>query len=146
METGIHVSKWSYALYYILLPFPANIHGLITLKLCILALSGLLASLEESRRQLPSSEEEFGFLSGLLQSKELHALVKVHNKILENGKDDKLNPVLSSSMQVAVEVLEVILPRLGRSELCKELFLLLQKPHLQVFILIVLLHSPYYML
>ncbi|CAH1390479.1 unnamed protein product [Nezara viridula] len=95
------------------------------------SLSGLLASLEESRRQLPSSEEEFGFLSGLLQSKELHALVKVHNKILENGKDDKLNPVLSSSMQVAVEVLEVILPRLGRSELCKELFLLLQKPHLQ---------------
>lgn len=105
------------------------------------SLSGLLASLEESRRQLPSSEEEFGFLSGLLQSKELHALVKVHNKILENGKDDKLNPVLSSSMQVAVEVLEVILPRLGRSELCKEIFLLLQKPHLQVFILIVMLHS-----
>ncbi|XP_014274056.1 MAGUK p55 subfamily member 7 isoform X5 [Halyomorpha halys] len=95
------------------------------------SLSGLLASLEESRRQLPSSEEEFGFLSGLLQSKELHALVKVHNKILENGKDDKLNPVLSSSMQVAVEVLEVILPRLGRSEMCKELFILLQKPHLQ---------------
>lgn len=98
---------------------------------CI-ALSGLLASLEESRRQLPSSEEEFGFLSGLLQSKELHALVKVHNKIIENGKDDKLNPILSSSMHVALEVLEVILPRINRSELCKELFLLLQKPHLQV--------------
>lgn len=95
------------------------------------SLSGLLASLEESRRQLPSSEEEFGFLSGLLQSKELHALVKVHNKILENGKDDKLNPVLSSSMQIAVEVLEVILPRLNRSDICKELFVLLQKPHLQ---------------
>lgn len=101
----------------------------------ILALSGLLTSLEESRRQLPSSEEEFGFLSGLLQSKELHALVKVHNKIVENGKDDKLNPVLSSSMQIAIEVLDVIMPRLGRSDICKELFLLLQTPHLQVSLL-----------
>ncbi|KAF6201858.1 hypothetical protein GE061_004253 [Apolygus lucorum] len=95
------------------------------------SLSGLLASLEQSRRQLPSSEEEFGFLSGLLQSKELHALVKVHNRIVENGQDDKLNPVLSSSMQVALEVLELIMPRLEISETCKELFELLQVPHLQ---------------
>ncbi|XP_073975969.1 membrane palmitoylated protein 7-like protein metro isoform X2 [Rhodnius prolixus] len=95
------------------------------------SLSGLLASLEESRRQLPSSEEEFGFLSGLLQSKELHALVKVHNKIIENGKDDRLNPLLSSSMQIGLEVLELILPRLEISETCKELFVLLQKPHVQ---------------
>lgn len=42
------------------------------------ALSNLLSSLEESRRELPTSEEEFGFLSSLLQSKELHALVKVY--------------------------------------------------------------------
>uniref|UniRef100_A0A0A9W2G3 MAGUK p55 subfamily member 7 n=1 Tax=Lygus hesperus TaxID=30085 RepID=A0A0A9W2G3_LYGHE len=95
------------------------------------SLSGLLASLEQSRRQLPSSEEEFGFLSGLLQSKELHALVKVHNRIVENGQDDKINPVLSSSMQVALEVLELIMPRLEISENCKELFELLQVPHLQ---------------
>ncbi|CAB0003546.1 unnamed protein product [Nesidiocoris tenuis] len=102
------------------------------LRIILSALSGLLASLEQSRRQLPSSEEEFGFLSGLLQSKELHALVKVHNKIVENGRDDKLNPVLSSSMQVALEVLELILPRIEISPTCKELFSLLQIPHLQV--------------
>lgn len=71
-------------------------------------------------------------MSGLLQSKELHALVKVHNRIVENGQDDKTNPVLSSSMQVALEVLDVILPRLEFSPTCKELFQLLQKPHLQV--------------
>ncbi|XP_014262002.1 MAGUK p55 subfamily member 7 isoform X2 [Cimex lectularius] len=95
------------------------------------SLSGLLASLEESRRHLPSSEEEFGFLSELLQSKELHALVKVHNKIVENGRDDKLNPVLSSCMQVAIEVVELLLPLTEKSKTCKELFTLLQKPHLQ---------------
>uniref|UniRef100_A0A1B6FJL9 MAGUK p55 subfamily member 7 n=1 Tax=Cuerna arida TaxID=1464854 RepID=A0A1B6FJL9_9HEMI len=95
------------------------------------SLSHLLGALEESRQNLPSSEEEFGFLSDLLQSKELHALVKVHNKILDNGKDEKFHPILSSSMQIALEVLDVILPRINISEDCKELFLLLQKPHLQ---------------
>lgn len=97
-----------------------------------IALSRLLASLEESRQILPSSEEEFGFLSGLLQSKELHALVKVHNKIIDNGKDEKFHPTLSNSMQIALEVLDVVLPRINLSEECKEIFLLLQKPHLQV--------------
>uniref|UniRef100_A0A1B6MBB7 MAGUK p55 subfamily member 7 n=1 Tax=Graphocephala atropunctata TaxID=36148 RepID=A0A1B6MBB7_9HEMI len=95
------------------------------------SLSHLLGALEESRQNLPSSEEEFGFLSDLLQSKELHALVKVHNKIIDNGKDEKFHPMLSSSMQIALEVLDVILPRINLSEDCKELFLLLQKPHLQ---------------
>lgn len=95
-------------------------------------MSRLLASLEESRQDLPSSEEEFGFLSDLLQSKELHALVKVHNKIVDNGKDENFHPILSSSMQIALEVLDVILPRLSLNEDCKHLFLLLQKPHLQV--------------
>ncbi|XP_075228457.1 membrane palmitoylated protein 7-like protein metro isoform X2 [Lycorma delicatula] len=95
------------------------------------SLSRLLASLEESKQDLPSSEEEFGFLSDLLQSKELHALVKVHNKIVDNGKDENFHPILSSSMQIALEVLDVILPRIGLSEDCKQLFLLLQKPHLQ---------------
>lgn len=95
------------------------------------SLSRLLASLEESRQELPSSEEEFGFLSELLQSKELHALVKVHNKILDNGKDDNFRPVLSTSMQIALETLDVILPRISLSDDCKQLFLLLQTPHLQ---------------
>ncbi|XP_069679154.1 MAGUK p55 subfamily member 7 isoform X5 [Periplaneta americana] len=95
------------------------------------ALSRLLVSLEEARQVLPSSEEEFGFLSDLLQSKELHALVKVHNKIISNGKDEKFHPTLSNSMQIALEVLDVIGPRVGLREECKEIFMLLQKPHIQ---------------
>ncbi|GLG99616.1 MAGUK p55 subfamily member 7, partial [Gryllus bimaculatus] len=95
------------------------------------ALSRLLVSLEEARQVLPSSEEEFGFLSDLLQSKELHALVKVHNKIINNGKDEKFHPTLSNSMQIALEVLEVVAPRTCISEDCKEVFMLLQKPHIQ---------------
>lgn len=111
----------------------------------VTALSRLLASLEESRQILPSSEEEFGFLSDLLQSRELHALVKVHNKIVDNGKDEKFHPILSSSMQIALEVLDLILPRTNLSADCKELFMLLQTSHLQVrglvFIMIVIKRS-----
>ncbi|XP_066991066.1 MAGUK p55 subfamily member 7 isoform X2 [Anabrus simplex] len=95
------------------------------------ALSRLLVSLEEARQVLPSSEEEFGFLSELLQSKELHALVKVHNKIINNGKDEKFHPTLSNSMQIALEVLDLIAPKATVHEECKEVFMLLQTPHIQ---------------
>ncbi|XP_063237945.1 MAGUK p55 subfamily member 7 isoform X3 [Bacillus rossius redtenbacheri] len=93
------------------------------------ALSRLLVSLEEARQALPSSEEEFGFLSDLLQSRELHALVKVHNKIV--SKDDRFYPTLSNSMQIALEVLDVVAPRAPLRDECRELFQLLQRPHLQ---------------
>ncbi|XP_046391172.1 MAGUK p55 subfamily member 7 isoform X7 [Ischnura elegans] len=95
------------------------------------ALSRLLVSLEEVRQQLPSSEEEFGFLSGLLQSRELNALVQVHNKIISNGKDEKFHPMLSNAMQVALEVLDVVSQRTSIQADCKEIFFLLQKPHMQ---------------
>uniref|UniRef100_A0A1B6DGW6 MAGUK p55 subfamily member 7 n=1 Tax=Clastoptera arizonana TaxID=38151 RepID=A0A1B6DGW6_9HEMI len=95
------------------------------------SLSCLLESLEESKKTLPTSEEEFDFLSDLLQSKELHALVKVHNKIVDNGLDDKFHPILSSSMQIALEVLDLILPRINLSVDCRDLFMLLQMSHLQ---------------
>lgn len=103
------------------------------------ALSGLLSSLEEAKDNLPSSEE-FDFLSELLQSKELHALVQVHNKILLNGKDEKFHPTLSSSMQVGLDVLDVLSPRLGKEE-CKELFVLLQRPHIQVCALLLITYK-----
>jgi hypothetical protein len=67
----------------------------------------------------------------LLQSKELHALVNVHNKIISNGASDKFFPMLSTSMHVMVDVLEVLATKLHVSEECKELFYLLQKPHVQ---------------
>ncbi|KYB28746.1 Peripheral plasma membrane protein CASK-like Protein [Tribolium castaneum] len=81
--------------------------------------------------ELPSTEEDLGFLSELLQSKELHALVNVHNKIISNGASDKFFPMLSTSMHVMVDVLEVLAAKLQVSEECKELFYLLQKPHVQ---------------
>ncbi|XP_020282141.1 MAGUK p55 subfamily member 7 isoform X4 [Pseudomyrmex gracilis] len=96
------------------------------------ALSKLLNSLQENKSDIPScTEEEFGFLSELLQSKELNALVNVHNKILSNVKDDKFFPVLSNSMDIDVEVLDLLSTKTHISAECKELFHLLQKPHIQ---------------
>ncbi|XP_011263302.1 MAGUK p55 subfamily member 7 isoform X5 [Camponotus floridanus] len=96
------------------------------------ALSKLLNSLQENKSEIPScTEEEFGFLSELLQSKELNALVNVHNKILNNVKDDKFFPVLSNSMDIDVEVLDLLSTKTHISSDCKELFHLLQKPHIQ---------------
>ncbi|XP_035739879.1 MAGUK p55 subfamily member 7-like isoform X3 [Vespa mandarinia] len=96
------------------------------------ALSKLLNSLRENKSEIPScTEEEFGFLSELLQSKELNALVTVHNKILNNVKDDKFFPVLSNSMDIDIEVLDLLSTKTHISEEYKELFHLLQKPHMQ---------------
>lgn len=106
-----------------------NVHCLSFL----LALSKLLNSLQENKNEIPScTEEEFGFLSELLQSKELNALVNVHNKILNNVKDDKFFPVLSNSMDIDIEVLDLLSTKTHVSKDCKELFHLLQKPHIQV--------------
>ncbi|KAJ8969506.1 hypothetical protein NQ314_001733 [Rhamnusium bicolor] len=93
-------------------------------------LSRLLSSLQQASN-LPSTEEELGFLSDLLQSKELHALFNVHNKVISNGTSDKFFPMLSTSMDVMADVLEELINRPHMSEDCKELFYLLQKPHVQ---------------
>ncbi|KAK0082428.1 hypothetical protein PV325_010415 [Microctonus aethiopoides] len=96
------------------------------------ALSTLLNSLEENKSEIPScTDEEFGFLSELLRSKELNALVNVHKKIQSNVEDDKFFPLLSNSMDIDVEILDMLATRTHSSELCKELFHLLQKPHIQ---------------
>lgn len=97
------------------------------------ALSKLLSALEANRASIPQcSDEEFNFLSELLQSKELNALVHVYNKILRNLKDDKFFPILSNAMEINVEVLGLLASKTHVSEEFKELFQLLQKPHLQV--------------
>ncbi|XP_011160118.1 MAGUK p55 subfamily member 7 isoform X2 [Solenopsis invicta] len=96
------------------------------------ALSKLLNSLQENKTEIPScTEEEFGFLSELLQSKELNALVNVHNKILNNLKNDKFFPVLSNSMDINADILNLLKSKMHISSEFKELFYLLQKPHLQ---------------
>ncbi|XP_055689832.1 MAGUK p55 subfamily member 7 isoform X4 [Lutzomyia longipalpis] len=92
-------------------------------------LSRLVSSLKEAESL--SGEQDLGFLQTLLESKELNALVNVHSKVAKIGKDDRVAPLLSSSMQVALEVLEQLAPRCHISPLCKEVFHLLQTPHLQ---------------
>lgn len=100
----------------------------------IAALSKLLTSLRENKTEIPNcTDEEFGFLNDLLRSKELNALVNVHNKILSNVKDDKFYPVLSNSMDIDVEVLDMLSTKTHISDEHKELFHLLQKPHIQVY-------------
>lgn len=68
----------------------------------------------------------------MLCSKELHALFRIHNKIVEKDRNEKYRPVLASSMQIVLEILDTIIPLLNENEDCKELFFHLQKPHLQV--------------
>lgn len=92
-------------------------------------ISKLITSLKESEGL--SDEQDLGFLQNLLQSKELNALVNVHSKVAKINKDDRIAPLLSSSMQVLLETLELLAPRCHISTLCKEVFHLLQTPHLQ---------------
>ncbi|CAL8133719.1 unnamed protein product [Orchesella dallaii] len=95
------------------------------------ALSKLLLTLEESRPNLPSGcEEELGFLSDLLQSRELHALVKVHNSIEQ--KDERFCPILSNSVQVAEEVLDLVASQANdENPEASDLYDILQNPHIQ---------------
>ncbi|XP_025417089.1 MAGUK p55 subfamily member 7 isoform X5 [Sipha flava] len=96
------------------------------------ALAGLLESLVGSRDAISASKEELDFLSNLLQSKELHALFKVYNSIVDRVHDDRrCSPVLSSSMQITLDVMEVLLPRISLSDTSRQLFQLLQNPHIQ---------------
>ncbi|KAL7633063.1 UNVERIFIED_CONTAM: hypothetical protein RMT77_016639 [Armadillidium vulgare] len=93
------------------------------------ALSGLLNSLEKARTQLDSDEDDFGFLSDLLGSRELQALVHVHNKI--NTTIKSLQPVLSNAEDVAISIMREIHYRTIPSADAIELFAILQSPHLQ---------------
>lgn len=120
--------KWIFPYYNISF---LTIHNFSLDNFFLSALSRLLTSLQQAT-ELPSTEEELGFLSDLLQSKELHALVNAHNKIITNGSSDKFCPILSTSMHVLLDVLDVLATRTHMSEDCKELFYLLQKPHIQV--------------
>lgn len=116
-----------------------------------LALTDLYLNLQKASN-LPTTEEELAFLNELLQSKELNALVTIHNKILGNVEHRRFVfnfstimfvnvvlflryfpiPVLSDGMQVLADVLELLLQQSHRSQDCQELFMTLQRPHLQV--------------
>ncbi|XP_014225812.1 MAGUK p55 subfamily member 7 isoform X2 [Trichogramma pretiosum] len=100
------------------------------------ALSKLLSALEANRAAIPScTDEDFNYLSELLQSKELNALVHVYNKILRNLKDDKFCPILSNAMEINVEVLNLLSAKTHVNDDIKELFQTLQKPHVQALLI-----------
>ena len=44
-------------------------------------LKGLVSSLKAAKPHLESDDDDFGFLSELLNSRELQALVQVHSKV-----------------------------------------------------------------
>ncbi|XP_073953248.1 membrane palmitoylated protein 7-like protein metro isoform X3 [Choristoneura fumiferana] len=94
------------------------------------ALTRLLSSLKE----VQAEGEDVAFLSELLQSKQLHALVQVHNKIVAKGKDDKFFPLLSNAMQVTLEVLDLLGNVVSVSKEYQQLLSLLQKPHFQAIL------------
>lgn len=68
-------------------------------------LSKLVSSLKEAESLSGEHDMDFDFLQQLLESKELNALVNVHTKVAKIGKDDRLAPLLSSSMQVRIDIL-----------------------------------------
>ncbi|KAL5287357.1 MPP7 family protein [Megaselia abdita] len=93
------------------------------------ALSKLISSLQDVEK-ISSGGEDIDFLKGLLQSKELNALVNVHSKVAKICKDDRLIPTLSTATKIHYEVLELLSQRCHISPLCKEAFHLLKSPHL----------------
>ncbi|XP_048488661.1 MAGUK p55 subfamily member 7 isoform X2 [Plutella xylostella] len=97
------------------------------------ALTRLLASLREIQPK-DNPGEDIVFLSELLQSKQLNALVHVHNKIVAKGKDEKFYPLLSNAMQVTLEVLELLADVSSVAAEYQELLSILQKPHFQAIL------------
>ncbi|KAI9583775.1 MAGUK p55 subfamily member 7 isoform X2 [Glossina fuscipes] len=93
------------------------------------ALSKLITTLKEA--ETLSNDQEIDFLKALLESKELNALVNVHTKVAKVGRDDRLAPMLSNSAVILYEALEQLSQRCHLNEDCREVFHLLQKPHLQ---------------
>lgn len=63
-----------------------------------IVLSKLVTSLKEAKSL--SSEQELCFLQNLLESKEINALVNIHNKVGKINKEEKCAPIMSSSIQV----------------------------------------------
>ncbi|XP_050715681.1 MAGUK p55 subfamily member 7-like isoform X4 [Eriocheir sinensis] len=94
-----------------------------------LSLSGLISSLEKARTQIDSDEEDFGFLADLLKSRELQALVNVHNKINRTRKT--CQALMSNAEEIGISIMKEIHNRTIPSADAIELFAILQSPHLQ---------------
>lgn len=110
-------------------------HGVISswcIHLHFLALPSLLQALNQCRTSVPATDEAFNFLSEVLKSRELNALVNVHGQISNRVKDEFFHPILSNGLQIAVEVLDLLATRKNLSPDFEEICSLLKNPHLQV--------------
>jgi len=74
-------------------------------------------------------EEDFIFLKKILQSNELHALVKAHDAILLTNVE--IGPSISNASEISDQVLADIRPYAMMYEEMKELYQILRSPHLQ---------------
>ncbi|KAK8380575.1 hypothetical protein O3P69_016879 [Scylla paramamosain] len=99
-----------------------------------LSLGGLLSSLEKARVQLDSDEEDFGFLADLLKSRELQALVNVHNKFplsQINRTRKTCQALMSNAEEIGISIMKEIHGCTIPTADAIELFAILQSPHLQ---------------
>jgi len=100
-------------------------------------LSNLLANLPNVQA-LPGDEHDLKFISQVLTSKEIQALLLVHKKVTAiNGtsanESEILIPTVSNSFEISCEVIEILQSYLHRSgsRFARELLLLLQRPAFQ---------------
>ncbi|XP_052121908.1 MAGUK p55 subfamily member 7 isoform X5 [Frankliniella occidentalis] len=95
------------------------------------ALPSLLKALDECRTSLPATNEAFNFITGVLKSRELNALVNVHSQISNRVNDDSFHPIVSNGLQIAADVLDLLTTRKNLSADFEEICSLLKKPHIQ---------------
>ncbi|KAK3921117.1 MAGUK p55 subfamily member 7 [Frankliniella fusca] len=95
------------------------------------AVPSLLKALDDCRSSFPATDEAFNFITGVLKSRELNALVNVHNQISNRVNDDNFHPLVSNGFQIAVDVLDLLSSRKNLSPDFEEVCSLLKKPHFQ---------------
>ena len=74
-------------------------------------------------------EDDFTFLKSILQSQEMHALVKAHDAILLTNVE--IGPSISNSSEICEQVMTDIRPYAMMYSDVKELYQLLRSPHIQ---------------
>lgn len=117
----------------------------------VLDISGLILTLQAFQSQFGAEEKDLHFLNRVLTSKELQALLRIHNKVsaivgksplLHNGDEtgsgysaELFIPTVSNVFGISCEVIEVLQSYIQRSGSrdARDLILLLQRPAVQVF-------------
>ena len=78
-------------------------------------------------------KDDIAFLKRIFKSKQINALFKIYNKVERKAFHKQHTPILSTSVNVIIDVLDVLAQFLHHSGPdVNELFMLLQKAHIQV--------------